>query len=55
MLPESANLAALLAKRIEASGPISVAEYMQLANEAYYAKGDPLGVQGDFTTSPEIS
>jgi NADH dehydrogenase [ubiquinone] 1 alpha subcomplex assembly factor 7 len=53
--PEGTSLAALLAKRIESSGPISVAEYMRVANEAYYAKGDPLGQQGDFTTAPEIS
>jgi NADH dehydrogenase [ubiquinone] 1 alpha subcomplex assembly factor 7 len=55
VLPDPNDLATLLAKRIEVSGPISVAEYMRLANEAYYAKGDPLGVAGDFTTAPEIS
>ncbi len=53
--PESTNLGAMLAKQIEASGPISVAEFMRAANQAYYAKGDPLGVQGDFITAPEIS
>lgn len=54
-MPEGTNLGAVLAKQIEASGPISVAEFMRVANEAYYAKGDPLGVQGDFITAPEIS
>lgn len=44
---------------IRREGPISVARYMQLALQhpefGYYVKGDPLGVAGDFTTSPEIS
>jgi NADH dehydrogenase [ubiquinone] 1 alpha subcomplex assembly factor 7 len=48
-------LAARLAKQIEVSGPISVAEYMREANAAYYAKGDPFGADGDFITAPEIS
>lgn len=55
MSPEIPNLAAVLAKQIEASGPISVAEYMRAANEVYYSKGDPLGTKGDFITAPEIS
>lgn len=50
------NLLALqLAKQIEAAGPISVAEYMRAANTEYYNKSDPLGVDGDFITAPEIS
>jgi NADH dehydrogenase [ubiquinone] 1 alpha subcomplex assembly factor 7 len=48
-------LAAQLAKQIEASGPISVAEFMRAANAEYYNKGDPFGVNGDFITAPEIS
>lgn len=44
-----------LAKQIEASGPISVAEYMRAANAEYYNRADPLGVDGDFITAPEIS
>ncbi|MGC1468799.1 MAG: SAM-dependent methyltransferase [Sphingorhabdus sp.] len=55
MSPDNANLAARLAKQIETSGSISVADFMQAANQAYYAKGDPLGVNGDFITAPEIS
>lgn len=55
MSPDPESLAARLAKQIEASGPISVADFMQAANEAYYGKGDPLGAQGDFITAPEIS
>lgn len=52
---DGVNLGTLLAKQIEASGPISVADFMQAANQAYYAKADPLGVDGDFITAPEIS
>jgi len=45
----------LLAGRIRENGPISVAEYMALAVEAYYAGRDPFGTEGDFTTAPEVS
>jgi SAM-dependent MidA family methyltransferase len=44
-----------LRRRIQASGPISVAEYMAQANTHYYATRDPFGAAGDFTTAPEIS
>jgi NADH dehydrogenase [ubiquinone] 1 alpha subcomplex assembly factor 7 len=40
---------------IEASGPISIAQYMGEANAHYYGTRDPLGAAGDFTTAPEIS
>jgi NADH dehydrogenase [ubiquinone] 1 alpha subcomplex assembly factor 7 len=53
--PELNLLAARLAKQIEGSGPISVAEYMRAANAEYYGKGDPFGIDGDFITAPEIS
>jgi NADH dehydrogenase [ubiquinone] 1 alpha subcomplex assembly factor 7 len=53
--PEENQLAKHLAKQIETSGPISVAEYMRAANMEYYGRADPLGVDGDFITSPEIS
>lgn len=55
MSPEPNHLALRLAKQIEASGPISVAEYMCAANAEYYNRSDPLGVEGDFITAPEIS
>jgi NADH dehydrogenase [ubiquinone] 1 alpha subcomplex assembly factor 7 len=55
VLPDANLLAARLAKQIEASGPISVAAYMRAANDEYYGKGDPFGVEGDFITAPEIS
>lgn len=46
-------------KIIAASGPMTVAQYMELAlthpEFGYYMRKDPLGVKGDFTTAPEIS
>ena len=52
-------LAKLLARRIAAAGPISVAEYMAVAlghpRYGYYTSRDPLGGEGDFITAPEIS
>lgn len=55
MSPDAGQLALRLAKQIEGSGPISVAEYMRAANSEYYGSGDPFGVDGDFITAPEIS
>ncbi|WP_068305433.1 class I SAM-dependent methyltransferase [Pararhodobacter sp. CCB-MM2] len=53
------ELAAILKRRIAATGPITLADYMAecLLNPAhgYYATRDPLGAKGDFTTAPEIS
>ena len=44
---------------IEASGPITLERYMELAlghpAHGYYMKQDPFGAAGDFTTAPEIS
>ncbi|KAJ2713975.1 hypothetical protein H4R19_001975 [Coemansia spiralis] len=44
---------------ILATGPISVAKYMQLALTSpvggYYTRGQAFGREGDFVTSPEIS
>jgi NADH dehydrogenase [ubiquinone] 1 alpha subcomplex assembly factor 7 len=53
--PEQNQLALRFAKQIEGSGPISIAEYMRSANTEYYNRVDPLGVDGDFITAPEIS
>lgn len=51
-------LAAIIAARIRATGPISLAEYMQVclmdSRHGYYATRDPFGTAGDFTTAPEI-
>ncbi|WP_370584784.1 class I SAM-dependent methyltransferase [Paracoccus sp. IB05] len=52
-------LAELIAARIRASGPVSLAEYMADCllhpRFGYYATRDPFGQAGDFTTAPEIS
>jgi NADH dehydrogenase [ubiquinone] 1 alpha subcomplex assembly factor 7 len=53
--PDLAGLAERLARLIDSSGPISVAQYMAEVNAHYYASRDPLGAAGDFTTAPEIS
>jgi NADH dehydrogenase [ubiquinone] 1 alpha subcomplex assembly factor 7 len=53
--PDAGQTALRLAQQIEASGPVSVAEYMRVANTAYYGGADPLGAAGDFITAPEIS
>jgi NADH dehydrogenase [ubiquinone] 1 alpha subcomplex assembly factor 7 len=49
----------LLKRRIAASGPITVAEFMRVAlageGAGYYATRDPIGSAGDFITAPEIS
>ncbi|WP_421850357.1 class I SAM-dependent methyltransferase [Novosphingobium sp.] len=49
------GLAAIFARLIAATGPISIAHYMAEANARYYASRDPLGAAGDFVTAPEIS
>ena len=52
-------LAEILGRRIAATGPMTLADYMAecLLHPAhgYYATRDPLGAAGDFTTAPEIS
>ncbi|MEE8536242.1 MAG: SAM-dependent methyltransferase [Kiloniellales bacterium] len=52
-------LAAELARRIAAEGPITVADYMDAAltdpRHGYYMGRDPLGARGDFVTAPEVS
>jgi SAM-dependent MidA family methyltransferase len=52
-------LADLLARRIAATGPITLADYMADCllhpDHGYYATRDPFGAAGDFTTAPEIS
>ena len=53
------SLAAHIHDIIRQRGPISIADYMELAlqhpEHGYYRKGDPLGQAGDFITAPEIS
>jgi NADH dehydrogenase [ubiquinone] 1 alpha subcomplex assembly factor 7 len=52
-------LAHLIAARIAAGGPITLADYMAECllhpTHGYYATRDPFGTGGDFTTAPEIS
>ncbi|MDB5663654.1 SAM-dependent methyltransferase [Cypionkella sp.] len=52
-------LAGLLIRRIMATGPITLADYMAECllhpQHGYYATSDPYGVSGDFTTAPEVS
>lgn len=52
-------LAETLIARIDATGPITLAEYMATClgdpEHGYYTTRDPLGAAGDFTTAPEIS
>jgi NADH dehydrogenase [ubiquinone] 1 alpha subcomplex assembly factor 7 len=53
------TLQAELKKLIASSGPMPVWRYMELClthpRYGYYVSRDPLGREGDFTTSPEIS
>ena len=53
------EIADKIARRIRAEGPLTVAAYMAMALHdpvgGYYARRDPIGAAGDFTTSPEIS
>ena len=48
-----------LTRLIEASGPISVSEYMAAClfdpQDGYYTSREPFGAGGDFITAPEIS
>ena len=53
--PPPESLAAIFARLIANTGPISLMHYMGEANARYYASRDPLGVAGDFITAPEIS
>lgn len=49
----------LIAHRIRNYGPMTIDEFMSICmldpDHGYYSGRDPLGVAGDFTTSPEIS
>jgi SAM-dependent MidA family methyltransferase len=48
-----------LIRRIRATGPLTVADYMAECllhpTHGYYTTREPFGAQGDFTTAPEIS
>ncbi len=52
-------LAAKLAERIRAAGPMTIADYMSAClsdpEHGYYMRGEPFGRAGDFVTAPEVS
>ena len=52
-------LGRLLAQRIRATGPLTIADFIAEAllhpRLGYYTTRDPLGARGDFVTAPEIS
>jgi len=56
---EFSPLQSEIKKLIKSSGPMPVWRYMELCllhpEHGYYVSRDPLGREGDFTTSPEIS
>lgn len=49
------DLASRFRRLIVRHGPMPVARYMGESNALYYSSRDPLGVDGDFVTAPEIS
>ncbi len=53
------RLAQRIVRLIEATGPLSIADYMELClldpQDGYYTTRDPLGAKGDFVTAPEVS
>ncbi len=53
------ELSSIIAGHIRQGGPITVADFMEQALShpqwGYYTTRDPFGVQGDFTTAPEVS
>jgi len=53
------ELGDLIARRIRATGPLTIAEFMTEALQhprlGYYATRDPFGAAGDFITAPEVS
>jgi SAM-dependent MidA family methyltransferase len=59
MMDAGTPLEAVIRRRIQAAGPMPVAEYMALCltdrDYGYYTTRDPLGERGDFITAPEIS
>ncbi|MEM7057658.1 MAG: SAM-dependent methyltransferase [Pseudomonadota bacterium] len=52
-------LEALIRQEITATGPMTVARYMELClthpQHGYYVTRDPFGMAGDFITAPEVS
>jgi SAM-dependent MidA family methyltransferase len=59
IVTEISPLMAEIKKLIKTSGPLPVCRYMQIClthpEHGYYISRDPLGREGDFITSPEVS
>ena len=59
MSNDDAPLLSIIKRMIKSSGPLSIAQYMQLCHShpehGYYATNNPIGSAGDFITAPEIS
>jgi NADH dehydrogenase [ubiquinone] 1 alpha subcomplex assembly factor 7 len=51
----TAPVAAAIDEHLRRDGALSIADYMTLCAEAYYARGTTIGGGGDFITAPEIS
>ena len=55
----TAKLAKIIKQKIQEDGPITVAEFMEIAlmhpKFGYYQSAEAFGVKGDFITAPEIS
>jgi len=51
----AAAFADALRQDMQRKGPMTVADYMGRVAQHYYAHAVPFGVEGDFTTAPEIS
>ena len=53
------ELPAKIAEAIGREGPMSLERFWNIAlfdrRDGYYSRGKPIGVDGDFTTAPEIS
>ncbi|MEE9272683.1 MAG: SAM-dependent methyltransferase [Robiginitomaculum sp.] len=58
-MPQSKPLKERIIEHIAANGPMSIGRYMAWClldpKQGYYPTRDPLGVDGDFITAPEIS
>lgn len=53
--PEYASCEIEMAARIGRKGPMTVADFMEMAGSSYYASQSPFGRAGDFITAPEVS
>ncbi len=54
-MPDRQSQEQAIIEAIAERGMVSIADYMALSNDHYYGSRVPMGAQGDFVTSPEIS